>query len=177
MLLFWRKGYGATSLTQLMAATGLSKSSLYQAFGSKHELFERCMERYRASMVRTMDDMLAATRSGRGFIEALLMGIADETRGPGARRGCLVMNAASEFAGRDPAIAAAVARSTASFTAVFRRALDEAKSGGEIPDHKDTGVLAAYVLTNVAGLRTMVKSGASAQEVRAIAAVTLCALD
>ncbi len=177
MVLFWRQGYEATSLTQLMAATGLSKSSFYQAFGSKHALFERCMERYRAYMVRTMGDMLAQAPSGRGFLEGLLLGIADETRGPGARRGCLVMNSASEFAGRDPAVAHLVARSTASFMAVFRQALDQARADGEIPAHKDTEVLAAYILTNVAGLRTMVKAGADAREIRAIAAVTLCALD
>ncbi|MDZ7750319.1 MAG: TetR/AcrR family transcriptional regulator [Gammaproteobacteria bacterium] len=177
MGLFWRRGYEATSLARLMAVTGLSKSSFYQAFGSKHALFERCMERYSAYMVKTMDAMLAEAPSGRVFVERLLMGIADETRGPGARRGCLVMNSASEFAGRDPVVADLVARSTASFMAVFRRAVERAKADGEIPPDKDTGVLAAYILTNVAGLRTMVKAGAGPQEVRAIAAVTLDALD
>ena len=39
MLVFWEKGYNDTSLEDLLSVTGLSKSSLYQAFGNKHELF------------------------------------------------------------------------------------------------------------------------------------------
>ena len=47
MQVFWAKGYAPTSLTDLLAATGLSKSSLYETFGSKHDLFLKALERYR----------------------------------------------------------------------------------------------------------------------------------
>jgi TetR/AcrR family transcriptional repressor of nem operon len=54
MSLFWRKGYEATSLQDLLKATGLSKSSLYQTFGSKRALFERSLDLYRREMVARM---------------------------------------------------------------------------------------------------------------------------
>ena len=50
MQAFWAKGYEATSLADLMAATGLHKGSLYQAFGDKHSLFIRALNRYLEEM-------------------------------------------------------------------------------------------------------------------------------
>jgi AcrR family transcriptional regulator len=44
--LFWRQGYAATTVTDLTAAIGINPPSLYKAFGSKQELFERAVQRY-----------------------------------------------------------------------------------------------------------------------------------
>ena len=46
MQAFWANGYEGTSLTDLVAATGLMKGSLYQAFGDKHSLFIQTLNRY-----------------------------------------------------------------------------------------------------------------------------------
>ena len=49
---FWARGYEATSMTDLIAATGLHKGSLYQAFGDKHSLFVGALKRYLETMRR-----------------------------------------------------------------------------------------------------------------------------
>ncbi|MEJ2621226.1 MAG: TetR/AcrR family transcriptional regulator, partial [Candidatus Thiodiazotropha sp.] len=132
MLLFWRKGYEATSLQDLLRATGLSKSSLYQTFGNKHALFESSIARYRRDMVMAMRAMLDDTDSGWSFIEQTFSGVADETKGKYARRGCLVMNTASEFAQSDPVIARLVKQATKAFTDVFESAVTRAQREGDI---------------------------------------------
>jgi TetR/AcrR family transcriptional repressor of nem operon len=132
MQLFWRKGYEATSLTDLIKAMGLSKSSLYQAFGSKHDLFESCITRYKDMLVADMQTALNNASSARRFIEQAFYAVADETRSNLTRRGCLVMNTASEFAQRDPAVARRVAASTRAFSRVFATAVRQAQLDREI---------------------------------------------
>src|SRR5436309_13794687 len=56
--LFWRGGYEATSLDDLLDEVGLSKSSFYGAFGSKHEILLACLDRYIETVVQAnIDDL------------------------------------------------------------------------------------------------------------------------
>ncbi len=177
MQLFWRQGYEATSLQDLLRATGLSKSSLYQTFGSKHLLFERSVERYRRELVKALNLMLDKAPSGRGFIEQILRDVSTETLGEVARRGCLVMNTANEFAQRDPVIARLVERATAAFAGVFEAAVLQAQEEEDIPPDKDPKQLASYILVTMSGLKTLAKAGADAGQVEAVVEVALSALD
>jgi TetR/AcrR family transcriptional repressor of nem operon len=177
MSLFWRKGYEATSLQDLLQATGLSKSSLYQTFGSKRALFERSLDLYRRDRVARMREMLDQARSGRAFIERVVYGVAGETRGRSARRGCLVMNTASEFAQSDAQIAKLVKQGTRAFAAVFEAAVVRAREEGGISLTLDPAVVARYLVSSMGGLRTMVKAGATPAEVESVARVILRVLD
>ena len=67
MQLFWSHGYDATSLSDLLLAMDLSKSSLYQTFESKLSLFELCLERYREILVGAMSEGLANVPSAMAF--------------------------------------------------------------------------------------------------------------
>lgn len=177
MRLFWRKGYEATSLQDLLEVMDISKSSFYQAFKSKHALFQRCIERYREELSQQMRRELAATRSGRAFISAKLHGIAEETCGPDARIGCLMMNTASEFAQRDPMIAKLINHGVLTFTNIFEEAVKKGQAHNDIPKDKDARALASYLVTNMGGLRNMVKAGADAETVNRVADLTLAVLD
>ncbi len=176
MACFWRQGYEATSLADLLAATGLSKSSLYQAFGGKQALFERCLARYRELIAEGLEATLAEAPSGLGFLHELFHGVAQETRGRHARRGCLVVNTANEIGPRTPGIAREVARGTRRFEAVFRHAVERAQGEGDIDPDRDAATLARYLITAMAGLRTQLRAGASAGELHAIADVILGSL-
>jgi TetR/AcrR family transcriptional regulator, transcriptional repressor for nem operon len=173
MVLFWRKGYEATSLQDLLKATGLSKSSLYQTFGNKHSLFESSLERYRRDIVAEMRLMLDSANSGRVFIERIFTDVADETKGKYARRGCLVMNTASEFAQSDPAIARLVKQATKAFTDVFEAAVIRAQKEGDISTRIESRTLAKYLVSSMSGLKTMVKAGATPAEINAISRMVL----
>lgn len=176
MCLFWRKGYEATSLQDLLDAMALSKSSFYQSFHSKHALFENCIRLYRDQSTSQLKEKLAGAVSARGFIAATLHGIADETTGPRARLGCLLMNTASEFAQTDPAIAALVSDGIKALTDIFEQAVRLGQQQSDIARSQYPRVLAGFLVTNAGGLRNMVKAGADAQTVKQIADVTLAAL-
>lgn len=177
MEVFWCKGYETTSLQDLLSAMSLSKSSFYQTFGSKQQLFERCIRRYRESIAADMLRRLDKAVSGRQFIEDMLYAVADEARGPEKPRGCLVMNTANEFAQRNPTVAGWVAQGVDRFTAVFKAAVQRAQREGDIAADKNSDALAHYLVSSMSGLKTMVKAGAGEKMVKDIVQLILTALD
>jgi TetR/AcrR family transcriptional repressor of nem operon len=158
---FWTKGYEATSLTDLLDAMALSKSSLYQSFGSKQQLFERCLRRYADDLTSSMRTSLLGGASPRRFIEETFMAVARTAESPAGDRGCLVANSASELGQRDPSLATPVANGLARFTDVFREAVARAQAAGEISADSEPRALATYLVTCMNGLRTLIKAGAS----------------
>ncbi len=177
MQLFWRRGYESSSLQDLLVAMGLSKSSFYQTFSSKHQLFQRCIERYREQLIDPMEAQLAEAPSGRAFLEAVFNEVAKETGGPAARRGCLLMNTASEFAQSDPVIADFVADGIEDITDVFAKAIERSQSEGEIHGGEDARSLASYLVCSMSGMRNLLKAGADRETIKRIVRVTLSAVE
>ena len=176
MQLFWTQGYEATSLSDLLNAMGLSKSSFYQTFESKHVLFEQCLTRYSEIRIGTMREGLATAPSSLAFIRGALTGISKETRDPRGRRGCLMMNTAAEFAQSDLAIARCVKESMDASREVFAEAVAAAQVDGDIDAKANTKALADYLVTTVIGLKTQVKAGASSKQITSIAELSVSAL-
>lgn len=177
MQLFWTQGYEHTSVQDLLNAMNLSKSSLYQAFGSKQQLFRQCVSRYTDFLTGRLREGLAGAPSGRRFIEAFLNAVLTDLDGDAQRRGCLVMNTASEFAQNEADIARDVAQSIERFRGVLQAAVERAQREGDIPPGRDARQLANYLVSSMSGLKNQAKAGADAETLRGIIAVILMALD
>ena len=85
---FWRVGYEATSLQDLLEAMHLSKSSLYQTFGSKHELFLRSIDFYQQSLVYECQKSLDNSRTSKVFFKHLFESVIAEATLK-KKKGCL----------------------------------------------------------------------------------------
>src|SRR3954469_4764046 len=100
---FWEHGYGATTPAELLDAMGLGKGSFYNAFESKHALFEQALRRYGddrvASLARAFAGSGAVGQRIKGYIERL----AAPENEQALRRGCFAANTAAELGRRDPA--------------------------------------------------------------------------
>lgn len=177
MHIFWRKGYESSSLQDLLTAMALSKSSFYQTFKSKHTLFQRCIQHYRQMLTNRMKAQLETSSSGKNYITRIFFNVANETSGINARRGCLTMNVASEFAQSNAEIAELISNSIENYIDVFEMAVKKAQQQREIPETKDARSLAAYLVSSMSGLKNMVKAGADRESVKRIAAIILSALD
>jgi TetR/AcrR family transcriptional repressor of nem operon len=156
---FWSKGYEATSMQDLLEATGLSKSSLYPTFGGKRQLFERCLSAYTDQMVEQLRERLQASSTPLDFIRATLVEIASEGAYVNAPNGCLIMNTASEFGQRDRAFAEWVDVGITRIRSVMELAVKRGQAGGELTKKRSGALLADYLMSSIAGLRTMVKAG------------------
>jgi TetR/AcrR family transcriptional repressor of nem operon len=172
---FWSKGYESTSMQDLLATMNLSKSSLYQAFGGKQQLFRQCVARYADQFSQMLRDGLSGAPSGRQFIEDFLNSVLNDVSGQ--TRGCLVMNTASEFAQSDPEIAQDVAHSIERFRNVLRLAVERAQREGDIPPERDAQMLANFLVSSMSGLKTQAKAGADAATLQGIISMVLKALD
>ena len=177
MHLFWSKGYVHTSMQDLLAVMNLSKSSLYQAFGGKQQLFRRCLARYTDQFAGQLYQGLAEKLSGRRFIEEFLYSVLDDVAGNFEPRGCLVMNTASEFAQSEPEIAQDVAKSVERFRVALQAAVERAQREGDIAPERDARTLAAYLVSSMSGLKVQAKAGADVQTVKSIVELVLKVLD
>jgi TetR/AcrR family transcriptional repressor of nem operon len=179
MRVFWAQGFEATSLCDLLGAMGLSKSSLYETFGSKHELYLAALDHYNRNVTAThVAAVIAAHASPKAGIAAVFHGLIDNMIGTeGGCCGCFVNNAASEVAPRDPAAARRVCAGLDHVEAAFCEALGRARAAGEIPDHRDTPALARYLNSSLNGLMVMAKARPERRALEDVARIVLQALD
>jgi TetR/AcrR family transcriptional regulator, transcriptional repressor for nem operon len=177
MRLFWAQGYEATSLQDLLARMGIARSSFYQVFHSKHQLFIQALDRYCGTLTVELRRQLAASDSAREFLREALASVADDARGRGRRWGCLVFNSAAEFGQTDKEVAAGVAASIDAFTSVFSDAIRQAQLEGDIDAAKDPELLGRHMVCSMSGLRTLAKAGAKPRELLQLADMALSALD
>lgn len=176
MALFWQSGFEATSLSDLVEVMHLSKSSFYQGFGSKHNLFVQCLERYRTQTTAMLRDRLSLAESGHQFVADTLAWAIEEVFADLDPKGCLIMNTASEFSQRDPQIAELVHEGLETYRAIFEEAVVRGQQEGGIRADKEAGVLASYLVTTMSGLRTMVKAGTDRAALTEMVAIALDAL-
>ncbi len=174
---FWAQGYESTSLQDLLKAMGLSKSSLYQRFGDKAQLFDYCLRHYCNTQANAMLEQLQTSDSGRAFIERSFYAIADNPEYNHGQWGCLLMNTANEFGRRDPQFTSGIDHGVSAFIRVFQAAVQQAQYEGEINAEKNAEDLARYLVSNISGLKTLIKAGTCPDDARAIAAIALQALD
>ena len=181
MQVFWAKGYDATSLCDLMQAMGLSKSSLYDTFGSKNDLFLSAIEHYCETVQARFLGELRARQRDLGSARAAIAGVFEATvemaAGGENQRGCFLGNCAAEVAGHDPA---ASARVRAGMKATENALFDVVKAGqddGEIPAGRDARALARSLTSSLNGLRTMAKLDPNEAGLRDIARLAVSVLD
>lgn len=163
MQLFWGKGYEATSLQDLLEATGLSKSSLYESFGNKQSLFEAAFTRYFETRAKQMRERLEQADSPLGFVRECLLSVFEDVERD-TPRGCMLVNVANEFSTRDPAVQRLIELATRRFHELFERAFALAQARGEMSDTRSPSELARYLHCVMTGLRTQTKSGLGRKE-------------
>jgi len=169
MQAFWARGYEATSMADLMAATGLHKGSLYQAFGDKHSLFMRALERYLNDMWRAGAGAIDTASTPREGLERLghtLIDITGEDRDE--PRGCMALNALAELAPHDAEVREVlrgqVERIRRGVTATVR----QAQALGQIARERSPDVVADLLLMFVWGLATSMKGYIDKQHAHAL---------
>jgi AcrR family transcriptional regulator len=95
---FWSKGFEATSIPELENATGLSRSSIYNSFGSKRGLFDAVVDSYLNEIVRPRLKPLLTEDVSSSALEDYLSSLAAVFSKPEslpATHGCLLINTAS----------------------------------------------------------------------------------
>ena len=158
MDLFWEQGYEATSLQDLSRALGLGRGSMYAAFGSKEGIYQAALERYRQDLAGPMLRALAEGADIRATLRGLFGGLVDDAVADERRRGCMVVNAATERVPRDPATSRTVRDVLQTIEDAITAALIAAQERGELAAGKDPRALAGYFVLFLNGLRVAAKT-------------------
>jgi AcrR family transcriptional regulator len=168
--LFWEKGYEGTSLSDLMKAMGLTKSSLYKAFGNKETLFWRVVDRYNRDFLGFRLDALSEP-TARRIAERLLYGMTELHSGERTPNGCLELNAALACSTVTEPIRQELLRNRERFRLELRDRFEE--TGGPLPPGMTSDDAASLIISLIQGLAVQAKAGVSRETSRRVVRAAL----
>jgi TetR/AcrR family transcriptional repressor of nem operon len=166
---FWERGYGATTPAELLDAIGVGKGSFYNAFGSKHALFEQALRRYGDDRVAGLSRSLADSGPVSQRIKAYLERLAAPQNEKMLRRGCFAANTAAELGRRDPVATKIVRGTFERMEGVLEATLVEGQKRGELDGSLDPKAIASLLLAALIGMTVLAKVDSSAARTKRIA--------
>ncbi|MGX1883814.1 TetR/AcrR family transcriptional regulator [Streptomyces sp. NPDC055287] len=176
--LFWRRGYEATTMADLVGHLGIGRASIYATFGNKHELYLKALDRYAGSRNPHLLGELSQPGPALPAVRAVMRRFAAEAASDEERpAGCFVTNTAAELAPHDDAAARRVEVSWAHVETLLHSALVRAQAQGELPEDRDPRALARMLLVLMQGLRVVGKASSDPARVRDAAEQALTLLD
>jgi AcrR family transcriptional regulator len=169
---FWRQGYEGTSINDLTQAIGITKPSLYAAFGNKEELFRKALDRYidgPAGYVQTA----MAKPTVREVVEQLLFGAVDAVTNPENPPGCLAVQAALCCGDAAESIKQELMSRRATGEDDLRKRFERAVAEGDLAADTDAGDLARYISAILQGMAVQAAGGATRDELQKVARMAL----
>jgi len=165
MYLFWERGYEAASVNELLEETGISRSSLYNAFGGKQEFFVRALLKFDAERQRSV---LAAFEAQDTPLESI-KAVFDQAVEDPFKRGCFLVNTALEIQGHNEEVKSQATTAVEDFKRFYERLIEQGKVLGEIPATVDTSAAASGLLAVLFGMRVVGRGTCSKETLRQMA--------
>lgn len=174
MRVFWKHGYEGASLSDLTAAMGISRPSLYAAFGDKQSLFLRALDRYRESPASYVNRALAEP-AARGVFKSLLHGVISLVTDPKNPGGCLFVGASLPAAHGEEPIRTELARRRLEGERDIRKRYQRAAREGDLPSDADPKTLAKLTATLMWGICVQSTNGAKRSDLMKTAELAVAA--
>jgi TetR/AcrR family transcriptional repressor of nem operon len=172
MMLFWRRGYGATSIHDLERATKLRRGSLYNAFGDKQGLFVAALQRYQETVGRERVEQLSNPDpylAIEGFLNTLVRQMSE----PDRPRGCLHTNTSLEFPSAPETVLRIIAERASGMESAIYEVLRQAQIQRAIDPKADARALARFYLAVAKGIGVLDKVFGDASMLRDIVRVAM----
>jgi len=164
---FWSKGYEGASLSDLTDAMGITRPSLYAAFGNKEALFRKALDLYEREKLSYINQALAQP-TARGVAETLLRGAVDNACSTEEPHGCLgVITSVACGEEAEPIRKEVVERGKVARKVLIER-LERAKTEGDLPERVDIEGLASLLHAVVQGISLQAGSGAPRDELEGL---------
>ncbi|MEL6674839.1 MAG: TetR/AcrR family transcriptional regulator [Bacteroidota bacterium] len=157
MLLFWKKGYFDTSITDLIDFLGISNASIYHTFGGKKQLFERAFDRYRQKNLGGLQHFLSTQDDVRKGLKGVFEKIITDDSLDEDCKGCFIANTSSELLPTDEQLMQVIRGYRDAVIETFTTFLRKGVASGQISPDKDLETLASFLYTYMMGLRTVGK--------------------
>tara|TARA_B100001564_G_C20584256_1_gene644691 strand:+ start:408 stop:986 length:579 start_codon:yes stop_codon:yes gene_type:complete len=163
---FWQKGFTATSMSDLVEATGLNTASMYKEFGSKEGLFSASLENFYNQYLNEMFTTMMESPS----LEALELYFrkVEEAGCTSQFKGCLYLNALAERDAVSQQVVEVIEGFCSKLESIFTACIRDGQAQGHIPDHKDADQLARALLCFLQGFMFYAKSRTNKQHAPAV---------
>lgn len=164
MHLFWKQGYSATSIQDLVTHLGINRASIYDTFGDKKKLFLKAFENYRKTnsdgIIRFFENQ---NNVKDGFRQLFEMAI-DESVRDKDRKGCFVVNTTTELIPGDEIIFSILEKNRKTFETIFLNYLKAGEIKGQFKKGKNLAAIATLLFTIYNGLKVVSKVNSNKKE-------------
>jgi AcrR family transcriptional regulator len=169
---FWSKGYEGASMADLTEAMGITKPSLYAAFGNKEALFHKALDLYEAEKLEYTREALKQP-TARAVAEYYMRGAIDAQMSSCDPKGCLGVISAAACGAEAESIKADVIQRRASSHAALVERFEQAKRVGDLPAHIDASGLTSYLYAILQGMAVQAGSGATRADLERVVDTSL----
>jgi len=168
MKAFWSRGYEATSMQDLVNATGINRASIYNAFPGKHALFMSALSHYDQIYRIAHLERIAEECKPLDAIITVFETAATKPVDSDAPWGCLLVNTALELSPHNPEVAKFVDRSFQGVEAFFYSRIEDAKKDKTVKSSLNSRSTAQALLSLFLGLRVLTRTNARQSNIEAI---------
>ena len=177
MEVFWQKGFEPASMTDLIAGAGITRGSLYNAFGGKEQLFLRALQKYDRDNRRAMLANLEAMDDPKRAIAVLFDALIAEAVSDSGKKGCFLVNTASELIAHGEEVNQIVRNGLREFEAFLRRSVEVAQARKQVPASLDPASTARGLMAMVVAIRVLSRGMFDEAALETIAGQALRLLD
>ena len=170
MCVFWEKGFEPASMADLIAGTGITRGSLYNAFGGKEQLFVKALLKYDKDKRRAMLAELEAMDDPQRAIAALFDGLVEETVADTEKKGCFLVNTASELTTHGEEVNRIVRNGLRELEAFLRRSVEVGQARKQFPLTLYPEATAKGLLAMIAAIRVLGRGVFDESSLKTIAA-------
>ncbi|MEM9052338.1 MAG: TetR/AcrR family transcriptional regulator [Bacteroidota bacterium] len=175
--LFWKQGYAATSVQDIVNHLGINRASLYDTYGDKEQLFRKAIEKYCSVNGQSISDFLDAQANVREGIQNLFDRAINESFSDEDRKGCFVVNTATELIPGDEYALNLATNNQKSFEAMFLNYLERGKANGQIKTEANLKTVASLLFTLYNGIKVVGKAKKNKAEMKRTISLALSILD
>ena len=174
---FWTRGYGATSIEDLVAATGINRASLYATFGDKHQLFVRALRHYYQHNCQNLSALTADPAvPALVQIRRILESTERQALASNGQRGCLLVNSTTELLPHDAETQEVAQQNQQFLETLLTTILARGQERGEVRPTAAPQAQARLLMSVLNGMLVLAKTSPDPQLLHDIAATALQAL-
>lgn len=177
MELFWKQGYEKTSMQDLVDYMGIHRRSIYDTFGDKRSLFLASLTYYETFVIETFTGIISNSTTVKKAVRDVFNYVIQSAELDVYPTGCLSVNAAVELSLLDQDIKHIVTKMFKDTEVMFEQMLKEGQKKGELNEEINPQITAQFLHNNLVGLRVMVKTNYSKEELESILDLMLKVLD
>lgn len=175
--IFWKQGYEKTSMQDLVDYMGIHRRSIYDTFGDKRSLFIASLTYYETFVIETFTQIINNSPTVKKAVRDIFNYIIQAAESADFPAGCLLVNTAAELSLVDQDMKKMVTKIFRDAEVMFEHLLEEGRKTGELSEELDPQVTAQFLHTNLVGLRIIVKTDYSKEELESVLNLMLKVLD